>query len=109
MSAPLHTFSLEEVLAVLPMPKFLARAFNKAWNLPAERGRLLLNFLSEGDPTGASADSGKGLLAYLTGLVSRGGKVTKEISFLGIEGSGIVAHSHSLFCVSAGDYAEPDL
>ena len=68
-----------------------------------------MNFLSEGDPTGASANSGKGLLAYLTGLVSWGAKGTKGISLIGVEESGRVAHSHSLFYVSVGDYTEPDL
>ena len=57
------------------------------------------------NPTRASADTGKGFLVYLTGIVSWGGKANKAISLLGVEESGQVAHAHSLFCVSAGDYA----
>ena len=68
-----------------------------------------MNRPSEGDLIGASANLSKGLLAYLTGLVSRGAKGTEGISLLGIEESGQVAHVHSLFCVSAGDYTEMDL
>ena len=68
-----------------------------------------MNRLSEGYPTGASVNSSKGLLTYLTGIVSRGEKGTKGISLLGVKESGKVAHAHSLFCISAGDYAEPDL
>ena len=100
---------LEEVLVACPVPKALARALYKAWKFTTERGRLLFNRLYENKPSRPSADSGESLLAYLTGLVSQGEKVTKGISILGIEKSGQVAHAHSLFCVSAGDYAEPDL
>ena len=109
MLVPQHASSLEEVLVACPVPKALARALNKAWTLPAERGHLILNCPSEGDPTGASADLGEGLPAYLTGLMSQGVNCTEGISLLGIEESGRVAHAHSLFCVSAGNYAEPDL
>ena len=56
-----------------PVLKALAGELDKAWTLPADRGRLLLNRLSEGGPTGASADSSEGLLTCLTGLVSWGG------------------------------------
>ena len=40
---------------------------------------------------------------------SWGEKGTDRISLLGIEASGEVVHTHSLLCVSAGDYAKPDL
>ena len=79
------------------MPKSLSQALNKVWMLTAERDRLLLNRLSKGGPIGASTNTGEGLLAYLTGLVSRGGKVTLGISILGVEEYGRVLHSHSLF------------
>ena len=92
-----------------PVPKALSGALDRARTLQPERGCLLLNLPSEGDPIGASTNLSKGLLAYLTGLVSRGAKGTEGISLLGIEESGRVAHVHSLFCVSAEDYAEPDL
>ena len=52
---------------------------------------------------------GEGLLAYLTGLVSRGGKGTKGIYLLGIKESGQVDYAHILLCVSAEDQSEPDL
>ena len=74
-----------------------------------DRGCLLFNCPSENKPSRTSADSGEVLLAYLTGLVSRGGKGTEGVYLLGIEESGRVAHAHSLFCVSAGYYAKPDL
>ena len=89
--------------------KDLSRSLNRAWNLLPERGRLILNHLSEGDPTGASADSGESLFAYLTILVSWGAKGTKGISLLGVEESRQVVHAHSLSCVLARDYAEPEL
>ena len=92
-----------------PISKSLAGALDKAWTFPDERGRQILNHPSKGDLTGASDKSGEGLLAYLTGLVSRGAKGTKGIPPLGLEESGQVAHAHSLFCASAGGYAEPDL
>ena len=41
--------------------------------------------------------------------MSRGAKDTEGISLLGIKDYGLVAHTHSLFCVSAGDYAKTDL
>ena len=77
--------------------------------LLAEQVPLLLNRPSEGDPIGASADSGDVLLAYLADLVSREAKGTKGISLLGLEESRRVAHAHSTFWVSTGDYAEPGL
>ena len=97
MSAPPHASSLDKVLVARPMPKSLSQALNKLWMLTAERDRLLLNRLSKGGPIGASTNTGEGLLAYLTGLVSRGGKVTLGISILGVEEYGRVLHSHSLF------------
>ena len=86
-----------------PMPKSLDGALDKAWMLPAERGRILLNRPSEEDTTGASVDMGEGLIIYLTGIVSHGTKDVKRISLIGIEESGRVMHSHSLFCMSVGD------
>ena len=109
MMAPLHTSSLEEVMVARPMPKVLSGALDRAWTFLAEQGRLLLNRPSEGDPIGASADSGDVLLAYLADLVSREAKGTKGISLLGLEESRRVAHAHSTFWVSTGDYAEPGL
>ena len=91
------------------MPKALAGALEKMWTLPAKQGGILLNCPSEGDPTRASSNTGKGLLTYLTDLVSHAAKVTKGISLLSIKEYGRVTHSHSLFCVSAGEYIEPDL
>ena len=41
--------------------------------------------------------------------MSWGEKGTESISLLGIKESGEVVHTHSLFYVSAGDYAKPDL
>ena len=109
MSAPMSTSSLEEVLVACPVPKALTGAFNKAWTSPTDRGRLPFNRPYEGETFRPSPESGEGLLAYLTGLVSRGARVTERISLLGIEASGKVIHVHSLFCVSARDYAEPNL
>ena len=109
MSAPMSTSSLEEVLVACPVPKALTAALDKAWTSPTERGRLPFNRLSEGETFRPSPKSGEGLLAYLTGLVSRGARGTESISLLGIETSGKVIHVHSLFCISAGDYAKPDL
>ena len=68
-----------------------------------------MNILSEGDPTGASSNTGEGLLYYLTGLVSWEEKGTKGISLLGIDESRQLLHAHILFCILAGDYAEPHL
>ena len=84
MSAPPHDSSLKEVLVARPVPKALDGALNKVWMLPDERGCLLLNHPSEGDPNEASANSDEGLLAYLKGLVSREAKGTKGISLLGV-------------------------
>ena len=109
MSEPLYASSLEEVLVDRPVPKDLSRSPNRAWNLMPKQGCLLLNLPSEGDPTGASANSDDVLLAYLTGIVSWGSKGTEGISLLGVEESRQVVHAHSLFCVSARDYAEPEL
>ena len=92
-----------------PVTKSLDRALDKAWILLAKQGHLLLNRPSYEDTTGASADLGEGLLACLTGIVIQGVKVTKGISLISIEVSNRVVHAHSLFFVSAGDYAEPDL
>ena len=100
-------YPLEDVLVACPMPMALARPLNKAWTMLIERGRLLFNHPSENEPSRPSADSGDGLLAYLTGLVSRGGKGTEGISLLGIKKYGQVAHAHSLFCISSGEYTEP--
>ena len=91
------------------MTKALSGALDREWALPPNRGRLLLNHPSKGDPTGASANPGEGLLDYLTGLVSRGTEGTKGIYLLDVEEYGQVAHAHSIFCVSAGDYTETDL
>ena len=55
------------------------------WTLTAERGRLILNFPPVGDPIRASTESGEGLFAYLTSLVSQEAKGTKGIYLLGIE------------------------
>ena len=104
MSAPPHASSLEEVLVARPVPKSLSGVLDEAWTLLAEQGCILLNRPSEGYPTCYSANTGEGLLTYLTGIVSCGSKYNKGISFLGIEESGQVTHAHSLFCVSAGDY-----
>ena len=84
MSAPPHDSSLKEVLVARPVPKALDGALNKVWMLPDERGCLLLNHPSEGDPNEASANSDEGLLAYLKGLVSLEAKGTKGISLLGV-------------------------
>ena len=97
MSAPPHVSSLEEELVACPMPKALDGSLDKAWMLPAEQGRLLLNLLYKEDPTGASSNTGEGLLAYLTGLMSQGTKVTEGIYLLGIKEYGQVSHTHSLF------------
>ena len=101
--------SLEEVLVACPVPKALAAALDKAWTSPTEQGLPPFNFPSEGETFRPSPKSDEGLLAHLTGLGSRGARGTESISLLGIEASGEVVHTHSLFCVSAGDYAEPDL
>ena len=66
------------------MPKAMYGALDKVWTLPAKRGRILLNRLSKGGPTGSFTDTGEGLLTILTGLVSRGVKGTKGISLIGI-------------------------
>ena len=76
--------SLEEFLVACPVPKALVGALNKAWTLLTERGRLSFNCLSNGETFRPSADSGEGLLACLTGLVSQGAKVAEGISLLGI-------------------------
>ena len=39
----------------------------------------------------------------------REAKGNTSISLLGIEAPGEVVHTHSMLCVSAGDYAEPGL
>ena len=108
MSDPMSDFSLEEVLVACPIPKALTAALDKAWTSPTERGLLPFNCPSEGETLRPSPESGEGLLAYLTRLVSRGAKGTKLIPFLGIEASGEMVHTHSLFYVSAGDYATPN-
>ena len=85
------------------MPKALAGALKKMWTLPAKQGHILLNRPSKGDPTGASSKTGKGLLTYLTGLVSRGAKGNKGIYLLDTEASGRVSHTHTLFYVLTGN------
>ena len=102
------TSSLEVVLVACPVPKALTAALDKAWTSPTERGRPPFNRPSEGETFRPSYDSGEILLAYLTGLVSRGARGTKSISLLRIEASGKVIHAHSLLYVSTGDYSEPD-
>ena len=103
MSAPMSTAFLEEVLLACPIPKPLTAALDKAWTSPTKRGRLPFNRPSEGETFRPSPESSQGLLAYLTGLVSRGARGTESISLLGIEASGKVIHIHSLFCISVGD------
>ena len=98
------TSSLEDVLVACPIPKALTTALDNM-----ERGRLPFNGPSEGETSRPSSESGEDLLAYLTGLVSRGARGTDCISLLGIKASGKVIHIHSLFCVCAGDYNKPDL
>ena len=105
----MSTSSLEEVLVACPVPKALTAALDKDWTSSTERGRLPFNRPSEGETFRPSSESGEGLLAYLTGLVSRGERGTKSISLLGIKASGKGIHVHSLFCISAGDYAKTDL
>ena len=100
--------SLEEVLVACPVPKALAAALDKAWTSPTEQGLPPFNFPSEGETFRPSTKSDEGLLAHLTGLGSWGARGTESISLLGIESSGEVVHTHSLFCISAGDYAEPN-
>ena len=109
MPSPPHASSLDEVLMSHSMLNALARSLDKAWRLPLEQGRILLNHPYEGDPTGASVDTGKGLLTFLTGFVSHGEKVTKGNSLIGTKNSGQVMHAHSIFCMSSGNYIEPDL
>ena len=41
--------------------------------------------------------------------MSRGAKGTESISLLGIEASGEVVHTQSLFFISVGDYAKPNI
>ena len=101
--------SLEEVLVVCPITKALEWALDKACLLSLERDRLPFNHPSQDEPSRPSADLSEGLLTYLTSLVSQGEKGTDGISLLGIEEYGRVAHAHSMFCDSAGDYSEPDL
>ena len=103
------TSSLEEVMVACPVPKALTAPLDKAWTTPTERGHLPFNCPSEGKTFRTSSKLGEDLLAYLTGFASQGSRGTESISLLGIEASGKVIHTHSLFCVSAGDYAEPDL
>ena len=64
------------------MPKALTGALDKAWTLSTERGCLPFNHPSDGKNFRPSAESGEGLLAYLTYLVSQGAKVTEGISLL---------------------------
>ena len=85
MADPMKTSSLEDVLVAYPIPKALTAALDKAWTSPTERGRLPFNHPSRGETFRPSSESGEGLLAYLTGLVSRGARVTEGISLLGIE------------------------
>ena len=87
------TSSLEVVLVACPVPKALTAALDKAWTSPTERGRPPFNRPSEGETFRPSYDSGEILLAYLTGLVSRGARGTKSISLLRIEASGKVIHA----------------
>ena len=70
-----------------PMPKALAEALGKAWTLSTEQGRLPFNHPSDGKTFRPSAESGEGLLTYLTYLVSQGEKVTEGISLLIIKES----------------------
>ena len=58
------------------MPKAQVRDLDKAWTLPTEQGRLPFNHLPDGETFRPSANSGEGFLAYLTGLMSPGGKGT---------------------------------
>ena len=103
------TSYLEEVLVACPIQKALTTDLDKAWTSPTERGHLPFNCPSEGKTFRTSSKLGEDLLAYLTGLVSRGARGTESISLLGIEALGKVIHAHSLFYVSTGDYAKPDL
>ena len=105
----MSTSSLEEVMVACPVLKSLAAALDKAWTSHTERGGLPFNRPSEGETFRPSSESGEGLLAYLAGLVIQGARGTESISLLGIKASGKVIHVHSLFCISAGDYAKPDL
>ena len=66
------TSSFEDVLVACPIPKALTAALDKAWTSPTERGLLPFNRPSEGETFRPSSESGKDLLAYLNGLVSRG-------------------------------------
>ena len=109
MSAPLYDSSLDKVLVSRPMPKALDGGLEKAWTLLSEQGRIILNLLSKGDPTRASANTGEVLFTYLTDLVIRGAKDIVGISLFGIDESGQVLHAHILFCMSTGNYLEPDL
>ena len=70
MLAPMSTSSLEEILVTCPVPKVLTAALNKAYTSLMVRGRLPFNCPSEGENFRPPPESGEGLLAYLTGLVS---------------------------------------
>ena len=108
MMASSHA-SLADVLDARPMSKDLAVALDKAWTTLADRGIIRTNLPTKGDPTGDAAETGTGLLTYLTAIMSCGSKGTKVISLLGVKESSLVTHIHSLFCVSAGNYADPTL
>ena len=101
------TSSLEDVLVACPIPKALTTTLDKAWTSPTERGRLPFNRPSEGKNFMPSSESGEDLLAYLTGFGSQGSRGTESISLLGIEASGKVIHTHSLFCFSEETMPNP--